>query len=120
MLGDEEVGLGHLPVKEGVHAEQVPPRDHADEERRHKEEQERKEVSDEGAVVEAGHGLAHGVDAVGEGQPGVERPEELRLHLDGVEAGGARDLKHHEKHAERLAHVLERDGQGVDHKDVDE
>ena len=119
-LADHEVGLGKLLVEERVDVQEVAPPAHAYEQRRDQEEQEHEEVVAVVVAVVAGDGLAHGADAVGEWQPGVEGAEEARHHLDGVGARGAWDLQDHEKDAERLANVLERHGEGEDHIDVDE
>ena len=120
LLADHEVGLGELLVEQRVDVEQVPPPTHADEQRGDHEEEQHEEVVGVVVAVVARDGLAHGVDAVGEGQPRVYGLEEARHHLDGVGAGRAGNLQNDEKDAERLADVLEGDGEGIDDVDVDE
>ena len=119
-LGDHHVGLAELAVKEVVDVQQVPARRHADEQRGDEVDKKDEQVLRVVVAIEARDRLAHGVDAVGEGQPGVERLEEARLHLDRVEARGAGDLQHDKKDAERLADVLEGDRERVDEEDVHE
>ena len=65
-------------------------------------------------VVEPGDGLAHRVDAVAEGEEGVDVAEEVGHELDGVEARRARDLDDDEEDGGAAANVAERGDDGVD------
>ena len=47
-----------------------------------------------GVAVEAADGLAHRIDAIGEGEKRMEETEEGGHHLDGIQASRARNLQH--------------------------
>ena len=86
----------------------------------HEEQREHEQVGDVLAAVEAADGLAHGLDAVREGEQRVDRLEEARGHLDGIQPRRAGYLREHQHDADALADVLQRDRERVDDAEIGE
>ena len=120
VLGHHQVGLGQPPVEQRVQVQRVPAHDQPDEQRDGQVQEQMQHVDPVMVAVESRYRATHRVDAVRERQPRVQLPEEVRHHLNRVQARRARNLDDHQYHGDRLADMPERDRERIDDVDVHE
>ncbi len=113
LLADDHVACLDFPGEQAVEIGQQRANHQSDEERGRGEQQQRADLLQPMAVVHARDGLAERVDRIAERHQRVYHAEELRHHLDGVQAGCARNLHDHQRHAQSLAHMHECGGQRI-------